>query len=213
MRDSYLILYAGLCMTNAFIAWAAWRRFGRRSLRVSIVSYMVWLALYVWEGLITDAPLFRLHLDTPPIDHSYAYYYAQIYLSVLFSICVYAIFPVLCYFDRRTPRTPSPVAPIGGLGGSSVLRFTGKERDSETGLDYFGARCFSSAQARFTSPDWSGPHFNVGLRVMPETEQFQAPSPIVRTRSRARIREDFMWTKALENPKAVEMFDPKPSNG
>jgi RHS repeat-associated protein len=34
-----------------------------------------------------------------------------------------------------------------------VLRFTGKERDSETGLDYFGARYMSSAQGRFTSPD------------------------------------------------------------
>jgi RHS repeat-associated protein len=31
--------------------------------------------------------------------------------------------------------------------------FTGKERDAETGLDYFGARYFSSAQGRFTSPD------------------------------------------------------------
>ena len=41
--------------------------------------------------------------------------------------------------------------------GSSFPRvqFTGKERDSETGLDYFGARYFSSAQGRFTSPDWS----------------------------------------------------------
>jgi RHS repeat-associated protein len=40
--------------------------------------------------------------------------------------------------------------------------FTGKERDAETvssamqGLDYFGARYFSAAQGRFTSPDWSG---------------------------------------------------------
>ena len=33
--------------------------------------------------------------------------------------------------------------------------FTGKERDSETGLDYFGARYFSGAQGRFTSPDWA----------------------------------------------------------
>ena len=30
--------------------------------------------------------------------------------------------------------------------------FTGKERDQETGLDYFGARYFSGAQGRFTSP-------------------------------------------------------------
>ncbi|MCE3006581.1 MAG: RHS repeat-associated core domain-containing protein [Acidobacteriota bacterium] len=32
-------------------------------------------------------------------------------------------------------------------------RFTGKERDGETGLDYFGARYLSGAQGRFTSPD------------------------------------------------------------
>jgi RHS repeat-associated protein len=33
------------------------------------------------------------------------------------------------------------------------MKFTGKERDAETGLDYFGARYFSAAQGRFTSPD------------------------------------------------------------
>jgi RHS repeat-associated protein len=32
-------------------------------------------------------------------------------------------------------------------------KFTAKERDQETGLDYFGARYMSSAQGRFTSPD------------------------------------------------------------
>jgi RHS repeat-associated protein len=31
--------------------------------------------------------------------------------------------------------------------------FTGKERDGESGLDYFGARYFSGGQGRFTSPD------------------------------------------------------------
>ena len=35
------------------------------------------------------------------------------------------------------------------------MQFTGKERDRETGLDYFGARYFSGDQGRFTSPDWS----------------------------------------------------------
>ena len=61
------------------------------------------------------------------------------------------------------------VAGVGGRGADyepssyvypttpdDVLRkFTGKERDSETGLDYFGARYFSGAQGRFTSPDWA----------------------------------------------------------
>jgi RHS repeat-associated protein len=38
---------------------------------------------------------------------------------------------------------------------TSESLFTGKERDSETSLDYFGARYFSGAQGRFTTPDWS----------------------------------------------------------
>jgi RHS repeat-associated protein len=35
----------------------------------------------------------------------------------------------------------------------TVIRFTGKERDAETGLDYFNARYNSSAQGRFTGAD------------------------------------------------------------
>jgi RHS repeat-associated protein len=33
--------------------------------------------------------------------------------------------------------------------------FTGKERDSESGNDYFGARYYGSSMGRFMSPDWS----------------------------------------------------------
>lgn len=39
------------------------------------------------------------------------------------------------------------------LAGGPTQKFTGKERDAETGLDYFGARYMSAAQGRFTSPD------------------------------------------------------------
>jgi RHS repeat-associated protein len=47
---------------------------------------------------------------------------------------------------------------IGGRGSLYGLadpkqKFTGKERDGETGLDYFGARYFSGAMGRFTSID------------------------------------------------------------
>ncbi|HWZ78986.1 MAG TPA: RHS repeat-associated core domain-containing protein [Candidatus Sulfotelmatobacter sp.] len=37
----------------------------------------------------------------------------------------------------------------------STLHFTGKERDSESGLDNFGARYDSSSMGRFMTPDWS----------------------------------------------------------
>jgi RHS repeat-associated protein len=42
-----------------------------------------------------------------------------------------------------------------GYGAADTVRqkFTGKERDSETGIDYFATRYYSSTQGRFTSPD------------------------------------------------------------
>jgi RHS repeat-associated protein len=36
-----------------------------------------------------------------------------------------------------------------------AYKFTGKERDAESGLDYFEARYYSSTMGRFMSPDWS----------------------------------------------------------
>jgi RHS repeat-associated protein len=37
----------------------------------------------------------------------------------------------------------------------SAYQFTGKERDAESGLDYFGARYYGSNMGRFMSPDWA----------------------------------------------------------
>ena len=59
--------------------------------------------------------------------------------------------------NGRTCATPSNCAGLAAYShdptGISRLLFTGKERDAETGLDYFGARYYSGAQGRFTSPD------------------------------------------------------------
>ena len=46
-------------------------------------------------------------------------------------------------------------------------RSSGKERDTETGLDYFGARFYGSNMGRWMSPDWSAqptpiPYANLG---------------------------------------------------
>ena len=46
---------------------------------------------------------------------------------------------------------------IGPLYDGDVRsRYTGKERDTESGNDYFGARYYGSNMGRFMSPDWSG---------------------------------------------------------
>lgn len=40
-------------------------------------------------------------------------------------------------------------------GTDNRYKFTGKERDAESGLDYFGARYYASNMGRWMSPDWS----------------------------------------------------------
>jgi len=54
---------------------------------------------------------------------------------------------------------PSGMMPTAAceLGVEPVVppRYTGKERDSESGNDYFGARYYASSMGRFLSPDWS----------------------------------------------------------
>ncbi len=73
--------------------------------------------------------------------------------------------------EKRTDYAPfGEEAPAGWSGRTEAMkyelglaarwnpqrvRFTGKERDAETGLDYFLARYYSGAQGRYTSPDWS----------------------------------------------------------
>lgn len=46
---------------------------------------------------------------------------------------------------------------LGFLTDGVRQQFTGKERDAETGLDYFLARYYASVQGRFTSVDAEGP--------------------------------------------------------
>jgi RHS repeat-associated protein len=57
------------------------------------------------------------------------------------------------YDSRSTCMTTSTACAIEMR--SKPCRYTGKERDQESGLDYFGARYYASSMGRFMSPDWS----------------------------------------------------------
>lgn len=66
--------------------------------------------------------------------------------------------------DTDASGSPGPIYqsyPFGELvpGAPTITSpehfFTGKERDSNSGLDYFGARHYASSMGRFMSPDWS----------------------------------------------------------
>jgi RHS repeat-associated protein len=59
-----------------------------------------------------------------------------------------------------TIKAESDYYPWGGelqfvANDSNHYKFTGKERDGETGLDYFGARYYSNGMGRWISADWS----------------------------------------------------------
>ncbi len=49
--------------------------------------------------------------------------------------------------------TTGPCASNPGVAGGQTRKFTGKERDQETGYDYFGARYYGSKTGRFTAID------------------------------------------------------------
>jgi len=83
----------------------------------------------------------------------------------------------------------------------NTRRFTGKERDGETGLDYFGARYMSSAHGRFTSAD-------------PYVFQFAAASHSNNSDEQNQLRDRYIsnpqvWNKyayGLNNP--LKFVDP-----
>jgi RHS repeat-associated protein len=76
-----------------------------------------------------------------------------------------------CYKKRLRSVGPG-LLPWGGElqfvnNDSNDYKFTGKERDIETGLDYFGARYYSNGLGRWVSADWSAtpapvPYANFG---------------------------------------------------
>src|ERR1019366_8215055 len=62
-----------------------------------------------------------------------------------------------------------------GLRGQAELNrvgscSTGKERDSESGNDYFGARYYASSMGRWLSPDWSAKAEPVPYAKLPDPQ-------------------------------------------
>ena len=78
---------------------------------------------------------------------------------------------LVAYQGSRTPQQ-------GYVADSVRQQFTSKERDIETGLDYFEARYYSSTQGRFTSPDefTDGPHELFGEVLSPTPLLYAEPT-------------------------------------
>jgi RHS repeat-associated protein len=58
-------------------------------------------------------------------------------------------------------------------------RFTGKERDPESGNDYFGARYYASSMGRFMSPDWSAKSNPVPYAVFTDSQSLNLYAYVV----------------------------------
>jgi RHS repeat-associated protein len=76
--------------------------------------------------------------------------------------------------------------------------FTGKERDSESGNDYFGARYYASTMGRFLSPDWSAKAEPVPYAKLddPQTLNLYAyvrNNPLVRVDPDGHLGCGFLW--------------------
>lgn len=79
-------------------------------------------------------------------------------------------------------QQPTPVT-------TNHYKFTGKERDAETNLDYFGARYFSSGLGRWMSPDWAATPANVPYAILSDPQSLNLYS-YVRNKATAAIDVD-----------------------
>jgi RHS repeat-associated protein len=90
--------------------------------------------------------------DTNPLTTVTHYSGDQVGSTVV--LTDYAGWPVSSDTYYPFGQEPSPPA------DNNHYKFTGKERDSESGLDYFGARYLGSTMGRFMSPDDFGGHLD-----------------------------------------------------
>lgn len=79
----------------------------------------------------------------------------------------------------RNAYTSLPFGDALSSIGFDPLHFTGKERDTESGLDYFGARYYASTMGRFMSPDPLGGHLEDPQTL--NKYSYVANNPLTRT--------------------------------
>jgi RHS repeat-associated protein len=74
---------------------------------------------------------------------------------------------------------------VGKATSNNAVKFTGKYRDTESNLDYFGARYYANVSGRFMSPDWAAkpisvPYADFGDPQSLNLYSYVRNSPIVR---------------------------------
>jgi len=85
---------------------------------------------------------------------------------------------------------------VGNTTSNNTVRFTGKYRDTESQLDYFGARYYENATGRFMSPDWAAkpvtvPYASFGDPQSLNLYSYVRNSPIVRVDANGHFDDQF----------------------
>jgi RHS repeat-associated protein len=112
--------------------------------QLAATNYLSLAEVQVWTGSSTPPVQWLIsdHLGTP-----------RMVLDQTGSLANMKRHDYLPFGEELVAPTSGRSAAQGYAGGDGVRQqFTEKERDTETGLDYFGARYFASTQGRFTSP-------------------------------------------------------------
>jgi RHS repeat-associated protein len=90
-------------------------------------------------------------------------------------------------------------------------RCTGKERDSESGNDYFGARYYASTMGRFLSPDWAAKEEPVPYAQLDDPQSlnlyaYVRNNPLARTDPDGHCPE-CVWEEVANSPEGQAVED------
>ena len=107
----------------------------------------------------------------------------------------------------------SDYTPYGGempfATGNPALhyKFTGKERDAESGNDYFGARYYASSMGRWMSPDWSAKEEPVPYAKLDDPQSLNLYA-YVRNNPLSRVDKDGHSTLVYDgNSHTITLYD------
>ncbi len=96
-------------------------------------------------------------------------------------------------------------------------RITGKERDPETGLDYFGARYYGSNMGRFMTPDWAAkptavPYAQFGDPQSLNLYGYVRNNPLSKADPDGHLGCGFLWLRKCPDPPPLPVAPPPSTN-
>jgi RHS repeat-associated protein len=100
---------------------------------------------------------------------------------------------------------------VGKTNSNNTVKFTGQYRDTESNLDYFGARYYANVTGRFMSADWAGAPTSVPYAEFGDPQSLNLYS-YVRNSPVVRVDADGHEAVIVENDGLKNLKIPSPSD-